>query len=74
LNNHFGSVPTWFNSKLELANEPGWQVLRSNRLIRFNDTAKKISILLTLFLNLEKEKSDPQQSACGYASYNYNKS
>jgi hypothetical protein len=52
---HFRLAPTWFNLKLELGKEPGWQVSRSNRLIGFNDITKKISILLIFFLSLEKE-------------------
>ena len=31
-----------------------WQVSRLSRLIKFNDTTKKISILLIFFLSVEK--------------------
>jgi hypothetical protein len=51
---HFGSTSTRFYSKLELGKEIGLQVSRSNRVIRFNDTSKKISILLTFCFSLKK--------------------
>ena len=38
-----------FNSKLELDKKSGWQVLKLNRLIGFNDIIKKIFIFLIFF-------------------------
>jgi hypothetical protein len=52
---HFGSASTRFNSKLELDKEMGLQVLRSNCMIRFDDTSKKISIRLIFWFSLKKK-------------------
>jgi len=38
---YFESTPKQFNLKLKLGKNPSWQVLRSSRLNKFNDTAKK---------------------------------
>jgi len=51
---HFGSASTRFNSKLESGKEMGMQVSRSNCVIRFDDTFKKISIRLIFCFSLKK--------------------
>jgi hypothetical protein len=52
---HFGSASTRFNSKLEWDKEMGLQVSRSNYMIRFDDTSKKISIRLIFWFSLKKK-------------------
>jgi hypothetical protein len=46
---HFELTLMRFNSKLELDKKSGWQVLKLNRLIGFNDIIKKIFIFLIFF-------------------------
>ena len=48
---HFGLALTWFNLKLELSKEPSWHALRSNGFIGFNNTTKKLFILLTCIID-----------------------